>query len=68
MIIWVLDYVSGDCLRINPLPHTREEIFNEYHENVEDWLYDHEDELGIRMKDCSFMVVSDNREYRSIHI
>jgi hypothetical protein len=63
-----MDYCSGDVLRINPLPHTREEIFNEYHENVEDWLYAHEKELSIRMKDYSYMVVNDSRDYRSIHI
>ena len=68
MIIWVFDYCSGDVLRINPLPQTREQIFNEYHEQVEDWLSEHEDELGIRMKDCSYMVVNDSRDYRSIHI
>jgi hypothetical protein len=51
------------------LPKTREEIFNDYNENVEDYLYDHEDELGIRMKDCSYMIVSEEREhYRNIDI
>lgn len=68
MIIWVMDYCSGDVLRINPLPQTREQIFNEYDDCVEDWLGDHEEELGIRMKDCSYMVTNDDKEYRSIHI
>ena len=68
MIIWVMDYCSGDVLRINPLPQTREEIGNKYDDCVGDWLEDHEEELGIRMKDCTYMVTNDDNEYRSIHI
>lgn len=68
MVIWILDYVSGDCLRIEPLSSTREVISNDYNDNVEDWLNDHEKDLGIRMSDCSFMVVDDDRDCNCILI
>lgn len=68
MIIWILDYVGCQCLRINPLPDSRREIREKYNGNVEEWLLDHEDELGIRLNDCYFMTTMDNDDYRSIHI
>ena len=63
MVIWVFDYCNANVIKMDVLPKTREEIFNDYGENVEDYLYDHEHELGIRMKDCSYMVVSEEREH-----
>ena len=63
-----MDYCSGKVIRMDVLPHTREKIFNEYHENVEDYLCDHEDILGIRMKDCSYMVVNDDTRHEEISI
>ena len=55
MTIFVMDYSAGEVIRISPQSETRQEISTKYGGNVEDWLDDHPDQLGIRMKDSYWM-------------
>lgn len=56
MTIFVLDYHSGNCIKVTPPVQV---------ESVEDYLLANEDEFGIRLEDCYYMATenSDIIEY-----
>ena len=42
-----MNYTSGECLRIKNVPEV---------DNVEDWIFEHEDELGFSLENGCYMV------------
>ena len=57
MTIYILDYASGNVVRIHANVQTRKLIEKKYKGDVESYLNEHEKHFGIRMKDCYFMAV-----------
>ena len=68
MIIWVFNGQTAGVIRMDVLPKTEEEICNDYNYIVEDWLYDHEEELGIHMDDCIYIVAPSEKDYKEIWV
>lgn len=67
MTIFVMDYSAGEVIRISPQSETRQEIATKYHNNIEEWLNDHQDQFGIRMKD-SYWMETEIEEVKDIEI
>ena len=66
MVIWILDYQTGECVKVRPSVEKRNKYdFSDF--DVKNWLDEHEKELGIRLSDCHWMV-SDNDEERIVSI
>lgn len=59
MTIWILDCATTYCTKVHLSAEREKELENVYDGNVEDFLCDHEKDLGITMKYSSWMVAND---------
>lgn len=60
MTIWILDCATTYCTKVHLSAEREKELENDYDGSVEDFLCDHEKELGIIMKSSSWMTASDD--------
>ena len=55
MIIWVLDYQTGDCIKVN-VAVEKKNRYSISDLEVHEWLSEHQEEIGIRLSECHWMV------------
>mgnify|MGYP006896862313 CR=1 FL=1 len=61
MIIWILDCATCYCTKVHLSDEKEKELDEKYDGSVQDFLTDHENELGINMNYCSFMLTCDDK-------
>ena len=67
MVIWILDYQTGECVKVNgSCDKIQESEMDEWYPEIEEWLQENEEELGIRLSYCYWMVTN-NDEVREIN-
>jgi hypothetical protein len=59
MVIWILDCSTAYCTKVNLSADKEKELEETFYSNVEDFLCEHEKELGINMKYSSWMATND---------
>jgi len=60
MVIWILDCSTGYCTKVRLSEERQNELEQKFDDNVEDFLYEHEGELGINMPYSSWMASDDS--------
>lgn len=61
MVIWVMDYCNGSVRKFVLTDERKQELEERFFGCTEDFLYAHEKDMGIRMKDCSWMATTDEQ-------
>ena len=61
MIIWILDCATCYCTKVHFSREKEIELDEKYDGTVEDFLCDHQSELGINMAYCSWMLSDDDK-------